>query len=82
MSKETLLLRSVELFLSFQWTYLLETMRKRCPWVGTDDPLMKEYHDEEWGVSVHGDRKLSKLLWDRCAIAVGAEDYFSRVPAL
>jgi selenocysteine lyase/cysteine desulfurase len=28
------------------------------------------------------DRKLSKLLWDKYAIAVGAEDYFSRVPAL
>jgi selenocysteine lyase/cysteine desulfurase len=28
------------------------------------------------------DRKLSKLLWDRYALAVGAEDYFSRVPAL
>ncbi len=28
------------------------------------------------------DRKLSKVLWDRYSIAVGAEDYFSRVPAL
>ncbi len=28
------------------------------------------------------DRKLSKLLWDRYALAVGAEDYYSRVPAL
>lgn len=28
------------------------------------------------------DRKLSKYLWDRHALAVGAEDYFSRVPAL
>ena len=30
----------------------------------------------------HDDRELSKLLWDRYALAVGAEDYFSRVPAL
>ncbi len=28
------------------------------------------------------DRDLSKLLWDKYALAVGAEDYFSRVPAL
>jgi len=28
----------------------------RCPWTG-DDPLMKHYHDEEWGVPVHDDRK-------------------------
>jgi len=28
----------------------------RCPWTG-DDPLMQRYHDEEWGVPVHDDRK-------------------------
>ena len=28
------------------------------------------------------DRDLAKLLWDKYAIAVGAEDFFSRVPAL
>jgi len=28
----------------------------RCPWTG-DDPLMQQYHDEEWGVPVHNDRK-------------------------
>lgn len=32
------------------------TQRKRCPWPG-DDPLMVRYHDEEWGVPVHDDRK-------------------------
>src|SRR5256885_4183803 len=30
--------------------------RKRCGWTGTD-PLMIEYHDREWGVPVHDDRK-------------------------
>lgn len=30
--------------------------RFRCPWVG-NDPLMARYHDEEWGVPVHDDRK-------------------------
>ena len=29
---------------------------KRCSWAGTDDPLMLEYHDREWGVPVHDDR--------------------------
>ncbi|MFA4874823.1 MAG: hypothetical protein WC956_02725 [bacterium] len=24
-------------------------MKKRCPWP-SDDPLMIEYHDKEWGV--------------------------------
>jgi DNA-3-methyladenine glycosylase I len=28
----------------------------RCRWPG-DDPLMQQYHDEEWGVPVHDDRK-------------------------
>ena len=28
----------------------------RCQWPG-DDPLMRRYHDEEWGVPVHDDRK-------------------------
>ena len=27
---------------------------KRCAWPG-DDPLMIQYHDEEWGVPVHDD---------------------------
>jgi DNA-3-methyladenine glycosylase I len=29
---------------------------QRCAWLG-DDPLMLEYHDEEWGFPVHEDRK-------------------------
>lgn len=33
----------------------------RCPWPG-DDPLMVTYHDEEWGVPVHDDRKLFEFL--------------------
>lgn len=28
----------------------------RCAWPG-DDPLMIQYHDEEWGVPLHDDRK-------------------------
>ena len=31
-------------------------MENRCGWPG-NDPLMIEYHDREWGVPVHDDRK-------------------------
>jgi len=34
---------------------------ERCAWPG-DDPLMTEYHDNEWGVPVHDDRKLFEFL--------------------
>jgi DNA-3-methyladenine glycosylase I len=37
------------------------TGRKRCPWCGTD-PLYVKYHDTEWGVPAHGDRKLFEML--------------------
>jgi DNA-3-methyladenine glycosylase I len=33
----------------------------RCPWP-KDDPLYLKYHDEEWGVPVHDDRKLFEFL--------------------
>ena len=29
---------------------------KRCSWTG-DDPLLIEYHDKEWGIPLHDDRK-------------------------
>ncbi len=35
---------------------------KRCPWGDSDDPLMREYHDSEWGVPVHDDRKIFEFL--------------------
>jgi DNA-3-methyladenine glycosylase I len=31
--------------------------KTRCHWASDDDPLMQAYHDEEWGVPVHDDRK-------------------------
>ncbi len=34
--------------------------RKRCAWIGSD--LMREYHDREWGVPLHDDRKLFEFL--------------------
>jgi len=33
----------------------------RCNWPGTD-PLMVKYHDEEWGVPCHDDRKLFEYI--------------------
>lgn len=33
----------------------------RCPWAETD-PLLREYHDSEWGVPVHDDHKLFEFL--------------------
>jgi DNA-3-methyladenine glycosylase I len=33
----------------------------RCPWAGTD-PLYVGYHDKEWGVAVHDDRKLFEMI--------------------
>ena len=36
--------------------------RKRCEWVSGADPLMLDYHDREWGVPVHDDRKHFEFL--------------------
>jgi DNA-3-methyladenine glycosylase I len=33
----------------------------RCDWAGSD-PLMVEYHDREWGLPVHDDRRLFEFL--------------------
>jgi selenocysteine lyase/cysteine desulfurase len=51
---------------------------------GPKDTGGKVGRDPTFSFKLQGwdDRKLSKLLWDKYAIAVGAEDYFSRVPAL
>ena len=35
---------------------------KRCSWVNVADQLMLEYHDREWGVPVHDDRKHFEFL--------------------
>jgi DNA-3-methyladenine glycosylase I len=35
--------------------------KTRCAWAG-DDPLYVAYHDREWGVPLHDDRKLFELL--------------------
>ena len=35
--------------------------KRVCAWAG-DEPLMRRYHDEEWGVPVHDDRRLFEFL--------------------
>jgi len=34
----------------------------RCTWVPLDNPQYVAYHDEEWGVPVHDDRRLFEML--------------------
>ncbi len=36
-------------------------MKRRCEWSGSD-PLYIEYHDREWGVPLHDDRRLFEML--------------------
>ena len=35
---------------------------RRCGWVNMADPLMVEYHDSEWGLPVHDDRRHFEFL--------------------
>src|SRR5260221_12689505 len=35
---------------------------KRCLWASVDGPLLLQYHDREWGVPVHSDRKHFEVL--------------------
>jgi DNA-3-methyladenine glycosylase I len=37
-------------------------VKKRCAWCPPDNPLYIRYHDEEWGVPVHDDRRLFEML--------------------
>lgn len=34
--------------------------KNRCGWIS--DPLMQKYHDEEWGVPLHDDRKIFEFM--------------------
>ncbi len=36
-------------------------VKQRCSWAG-DDALYQDYHDREWGVPLHDDRRLFELL--------------------
>ncbi len=39
-----------------------EVQPKRCSWVNVDQELMREYHDREWGVPTHDDRRHFEFL--------------------
>lgn len=39
----------------------MNLQQTRCAWAG-EDPLMIDYHDQEWGVPVHDDQKLFEFL--------------------
>ncbi|MFH1968563.1 MAG: DNA-3-methyladenine glycosylase I [bacterium] len=36
--------------------------QKRCAWVSDSDDLMVKYHDKEWGVPLHSDKKIFEFL--------------------
>ena len=36
--------------------------KRVCGWAAGDNPLMRRYHDKEWGVPVHDDRRLFEFL--------------------
>jgi DNA-3-methyladenine glycosylase I len=36
--------------------------KARCAWASADKPDYIQYHDEEWGIPVHDDRKLFEML--------------------
>lgn len=40
---------------------MIDDGKSRCAWMG-DDALMLRYHDDEWGVPVHDDRKWFEFL--------------------
>ncbi|XP_059641550.1 uncharacterized protein LOC132283586 [Cornus florida] len=45
-------------------------VKKRCAWVTPNtDPCYAEFHDKEWGVPVHDDKKLFELLIFSTALA-------------
>jgi DNA-3-methyladenine glycosylase I len=37
-------------------------LKHRCAWAADGNPLYRRYHDKEWGVPVHNDRKLFEFL--------------------
>jgi DNA-3-methyladenine glycosylase I len=45
----------------FLEVFVVQSDKKRCPWPAGDE-LMLRYHDLEWGVPLHNDRKLFEFL--------------------
>src|SRR5271169_4147383 len=38
------------------------TEKKRCGWLRLGNPRYLKYHDQQWGVPLHHDRKLFEML--------------------
>lgn len=36
--------------------------KRRCAWVNLNNPLYIAYHDKEWGIAVHDDKKMFEML--------------------
>ncbi|MCH5204143.1 MAG: DNA-3-methyladenine glycosylase I [Oscillospiraceae bacterium] len=47
-------------------SYQKKKITNRCPWVNMKNPLYVKYHDREWGVPEHSDRKLFETLMLEC----------------
>jgi DNA-3-methyladenine glycosylase I len=45
-----------------EWAALPTMTTKRCSWSSADSPQLVEYHDREWGVPVHNDRRHFEVL--------------------
>jgi DNA-3-methyladenine glycosylase I len=45
-----------------EWATFRTMTTKRCSWASADNPPLVEYHDREWGVPVHNDRKHFEVL--------------------
>ena len=41
---------------------IFEKMKRRCPWAESDEPLLIEYHDVEWGAPTREDKILFEFL--------------------
>ncbi len=42
--------------------FSIKSGEPRCGWVPLNDPVYIQYHDEEWGVPLHDDRKIFEFL--------------------
>jgi 3-methyladenine DNA glycosylase Tag len=53
---------AVGIFVVDEDLFMHSAANKRCSWVNAYDPLLLDYHDREWGVPAHSDRKHFEVL--------------------
>lgn len=44
----------------------MRDIQHRCRYVNMNNPLYIQYHDDEWGIPEHNDKKLFELLLLEC----------------